>query len=171
MSRSSIAIFGQSELVNPFSLQREDLKLEAISHSLSQLNRYTGHCLFPYSVAQHTCLLIDAVPAKIKRATAAHDWSESFFNDLANPVKRQLPEYMRMENILQERIFELIDEPIENLHACHEYDRRICVDEMIALFPHFDKEWISYAPLGVKIEEWDWRRAKTELLTRLEEII
>jgi hypothetical protein len=158
--------------IDPFNIRREDIDIESISHSLAQLNRYGGHCRFPYSVAQHTCLLIDYVPQQLKRAVALHDAPESFgFVDLPRPVKVRMPDYNKIEGSTLERIFELMDEPIENLFAIKPYDDNICVDEMTALFDTYDPSTDARRALGVTIEYWDWTRAKEELMTRLEAIL
>lgn len=170
MSDPRIAVY-DGGLVNPFLFTKDDLPIEMIAHSLSQLNRYTGHALFPYSVAQHTSLLIDIVPRRLKRAAAMHDWSETLMSDIAHPIKRELPEYMRVESVIQERIFDEFEEPWENMEAVTPFDRRICADEMRVLFPKFDPEWIKYEPLGVKVEEWTWRQAKHTLIMQLKDII
>lgn len=166
-----IAVYGLDHLVDPFDLQTGDIHLEGIAHSLSQLNRYTGHAAFPYSVAQHTCLLVGAVPYRLKRTALIHDWSESFTNDVARPVKIQLPEYREREELIQRRIFEMMREPYENLADLHEWDYRICADEMRILFPQFQEDWIEAEPLNVLITPWDWQFGKAALLKAMKEMI
>jgi hypothetical protein len=158
--------------IDPFAIKFSDIDQETISHSLAQLARYGGHCRFPYSVGQHTCLLIDYVPQPLKRAAALHDWPESFgFVDIPRPVKVQLPDYNMIEDTTTRHLFDLMNEPYENFEAVKIYDTRICVDEMTALFDSYDPTTDARRALGVKIEYWPWERAKAELQFRLEQVI
>lgn len=163
-----MCLWGQRELVDPFNLKKENLRLETMAHSLSQLNRYTGHAAFPYSVAQHSYLLSISVPDHLKRCSLIHDWSEAFTNDVAYPVKITLPEYKAVEEGIQRHIFELMDEPWENIEELHSYDRRICADEMAVLFPDNPNVFKS-EKLGVSISQLPWGVAKHVYFNRLKE--
>lgn len=64
-----------------------------IAHSLAQINRFTGHCTRPYSVAEHSLLVADlareryhATPA-VELAALMHDAHECVCGDMASPVK------------------------------------------------------------------------------------
>lgn len=67
-----------------------------ISHSLSQINRYTGHCKRPYSVAEHSLLAADTArtvfgaPPIVELAVLFHDAHESICGDVASPIKQML---------------------------------------------------------------------------------
>ena len=163
---SQIYLYNQQEPANPFDLKRENLSLETMAHSLSQLNRYTGHACFPYSVAQHSLLLWCVVPEYLKKCALIHDWSEAFTNDVAYPVKIFLPEYKRVEGGIQKRIFDLMGVDFQLMDELHDYDRRICGDEMDVLFPNHTNI-IKTERLGVHIRETPWRSMKTSYLNAL----
>ena len=47
-----------------------DYEIERIAHSLAQINRFNGHAARPYSVAEHSLLVLDI--AKTKLGLDAH---------------------------------------------------------------------------------------------------
>jgi len=75
----------------------DDIHIEDIAHSLSNLCRYVGHCKTFYSVAEHCCRLVDIVPEDLKLQALLHDASEAYLSDLAHPVKEFLLDYQRLE--------------------------------------------------------------------------
>lgn len=66
--------------------------IEEIAHALAQINRFTGHALRPYSVAEHSLLVAaiadseGATPVQ-KLAALLHDAHEAYVGDLASPSK------------------------------------------------------------------------------------
>lgn len=71
-------------------------RVHEIAHSLAQINRFTGHCSRPYSVAEHSLLVsriaadeFDATPA-VQLAALMHDAHESITGDVSSPVKALL---------------------------------------------------------------------------------
>ena len=66
--------------------------IEEISHSLAQINRFTGHCIRPYSVAEHSLLVYDIAVASGANAITClaalmHDAHECVCGDVASPIK------------------------------------------------------------------------------------
>lgn len=93
----------------PFDPHEEDIKIEDIAHALSLVCRFNGHCSNFYSVAQH-CIncaneakLLSYSP-KLQLACLLHDASEAYIADITSPVKKNLPEYIKLEAILQKAI-------------------------------------------------------------------
>jgi hypothetical protein len=97
--------------------------LREIAHSLAQINRFTGHCSRPYSVAEHSLLVariaaddFDASPA-VQLAALMHDAHECITGDVASPVKALLGqvwadfEDAQQKHLLQayqlDRVFEI----------------------------------------------------------------
>lgn len=80
--------------------------IEVIAHSLAQINRFAGHAVRPYSVAEHSVLVCDIVagmglgPAA-QRAALMHDAHECLCGDVASPIKWELgTAWMAFENPL-----------------------------------------------------------------------
>ena len=90
-------------------IRPDDIRIEDIAHSLSNLCRFTGHVKRFLSVAEHCfnvsliCNPEDALPGLL------HDAPEAYLNDLASPLK-YLPgmeEYRRLEAKIQGVICEV----------------------------------------------------------------
>ena len=122
-------------LVDPFKPLVSDVKPRVHMHSISTINRFTGHACHPYSVGQHTLNLIRVVPKHLRRAALVHDWSESWFNDLASPVKADIPQYKASEHQASRFIAFWMHVPFAELDELDQYDKAIYIDERNALFP------------------------------------
>lgn len=137
-------------------------------HSISCLNRYTGHARHPYSVGQHTLNLIRYVPSRLRRAAMVHDWSESWFNDLASPVKAELDTYKHAEHDAQRFIAEVMQVSERELDDLDYYDKAIYIDERNALFPPRTNTGMGDDRTGLGIErryfaEQNWKDIRTKL--------
>lgn len=78
--------------VNPLQLTPDDIDHRDLAHHLSLICRYTGACPEHYSVAQHSVYVAQGMKRRYGCAEAAlaglvHDGGETYFNDLASPVK------------------------------------------------------------------------------------
>jgi len=124
------------DLNNP---RPSDIDLNDILHALSHINRYNGHTIQPYSVAQHTLAMVMFMEAKKSRFAATqaaliHDFPEYLLGDITTPLKRLLgPEYdaltMRLENAICKR-FDVLD---GGRHFRAIYDQSVeSVDKMAA---------------------------------------
>lgn len=65
-------------------------RIEDIAHALAQNNRYNGHTIKPYSVAQHSVLVSQHVPSYLAFQALMHDASECYTTDLPSPIKQVL---------------------------------------------------------------------------------
>lgn len=74
----------------------ETITLADISHHLAQINRYTGACRRPFSVAEHSLLVLEIVERVMaldvhgKLAALMHDAHEAYTQDLSTPAKGQV---------------------------------------------------------------------------------
>ena len=86
---------GYIDLLNP---QPEDIHIEDVAHALSNICRFTGHTRQFYSVAQHsvhTTLLLEEQEFALQ--ALLHDASEAYLSDVSTPLKRLLPDYVKLE--------------------------------------------------------------------------
>lgn len=95
----------------PLEPQIEDIDVEDIAHALSLLCRANGHFKHFYSVGLH-CLNC-AYEAKARGYSnnvilgcLLHDGSEAYLADITRPVKKHLHKYLKIEDVLQAKIFE-----------------------------------------------------------------
>lgn len=76
--------------------QPSTITLNCIAHSLAQLNRFTGHCCRPYSVAEHSLLVCEIVERMFsvdvhgRMYALMHDAHESRTGDLHTPGKLEV---------------------------------------------------------------------------------
>lgn len=73
--------------------QVQSISLADVSHHLAQINRYTGACRRPYSVAEHSLLVLEIVERVMtldvhgRMAALMHDAHEAYTQDLSTPAK------------------------------------------------------------------------------------
>lgn len=168
---------GSGRLVDPFNIVRGDIQPYYVLRALSHINRFTGHGKWPYSVGQHTLILVEHVPAHLKRAALVHDWQESLFNDLASPIKNnpELYAYKRAEHVAGETIAQWMDVPLGHLAELDGYDKRLYADERDALFETIDDlgRGDNLVPLGVHplwFQERPWGDVFDDLLLKYEQL-
>ena len=100
----------------PLNPRPEDVRILDIAHALSNLSRFTGHGKRHYSVSEHsiycTYLLMKMTDdPKILMYGLFHDASEAYCNDIARPLKQNLPEYQAVEKRIQEAVYRSIGLP------------------------------------------------------------
>lgn len=161
MSNPHILI-ANMELINPLDLQPEDIDLEVAIQALSRLPRYGGQTVACYRVAEHVVKLAGVVPDHLRKAALLHDCSEGFgLLDFPHPIKLQMPAYRKIEDSMLQVIFARFGVPWEHMEELTPYDRRICQDEMMQVFPRPYN--IGLEPLGVTIRFWSERKCQTML--------
>jgi len=77
-----------------FDPSPDEITLEDIAHALSLKVRFTGHCAWHYSVAQHCVLgagLLEGTHGPdVALAFLLHELGEVYLPDVASPLKRHL---------------------------------------------------------------------------------
>jgi 5'-deoxynucleotidase YfbR-like HD superfamily hydrolase len=98
--------------VNPVDPTVDMINLEDISIALSNSCRWGGHTPEPYTIAQHSVMVMATLEIvlgkrctnELRRQALLHDASEAYMGDLVAPLKRQMPEYRKVEDGLQKVI-------------------------------------------------------------------
>lgn len=97
------------------------IDIRDIAHSLSLLCRANGHFKTFYSVALHSinCALeakARGYSKRIQLSCLLHDASESYLSDITRPVKKSLPQYLEIENGMQDCIWKkYFKEPLSEI--------------------------------------------------------
>ena len=102
----------------PLEPKKEEIRAEDIAHALSLMTRANGHFPEFYSVAQHCIHCCEeagarSYSARVQAACLLHDGSEAYLADITRPVKKHLPGYLSIEEVLQSAIYEkFLGEPL-----------------------------------------------------------
>lgn len=92
------------KLVDLANFRHEDVRIKDIAHALSLINRFTGHSVTPYSVAQHSVHVSKLIAPEYALWGLMHDASEAYLGDVARPLKAMLPHYKELEEHVQRTI-------------------------------------------------------------------
>ncbi len=139
------------------------ITIQDVAHALSQINRFTGHSRFPYSVAQHSVLGARQLSHEghtegVQREFLLHDAHEAHIGDVASPIKRCLGlawgDFERRHELALRTRFGL---PRDMCKAVKEMDLRMLVTEAAQLLTRPPEPWgIPAEPIeGLKIIQWD----------------
>lgn len=155
----------------------EDIDIYDIAHALSMQCRWTGHCKFHYSVAQHSYYCSFIGPDSEAFDRLMHDAPEAYIGDLNRPLKHYTEAgiaYRRQEAIIQKAIAERfgysVIEPtsVKLADNCMLYaEKEQIVGAKFEEAESWDRYDKSYA---ISIEEWSPSKAKQMFLTRFEEL-
>ena len=84
-----------------FNPQEEELGIRDISHSLSLQCRFNGHTKCFYSVGSHSLIGAELITQKFKKEFLCHENAEVIIGDLVTPIKRQSPEFLKIEKRIE----------------------------------------------------------------------
>jgi hypothetical protein len=95
MSTWMVTITGREHHLSGDEVQQQMIDIYDIAWSLSQINRFTGHAMRPYSVAEHSLFVAelaerDGKTPLVQLACLLHDAHEAFTNDLSSPAKNAI---------------------------------------------------------------------------------
>jgi len=158
------------ELRNP---DPEEIRISDIARGLSRECRFAGQCREFYSVAQHSVLASGLVPQEFALEALLHDAAEAFIKDIPSPLKKLLPEYSRIEEILERVIRRKFGLPEKMSSPVRQADRILLATEKRDLMPHDPCEWTilkGIAPLSERIVPWLPEVAMERFLQRFSEL-
>ena len=125
-----------------------EIYLRDIAWSLSQINRFNGHAKFPYSVGLHSILVSLIVPAKYALCGLMHDATEAYLGDVASPLKRELPEYKKLEFQCWRRLAAKFKLPEIMPAEVHRADKQALALERRILVPQDRSRWAMLKGYG-----------------------
>lgn len=161
----------------PLDPRPEEVDIQDIAHALGSLCRYTGHCRDFYSVAEHSVEVSKLVPPEHALCALLHDAPEAYCNDIARPLKRNMPEYKGIENRIWEAVadrFKLARDMPAVIHAADNAILAVEIKLLMKAAPaglawgKFENPAIDTT--GVRIECLSPRRAKYAFLDRYVEL-
>lgn len=139
----------------------EDIIIEDIASGLSKQCRFAGQGQFFYSVAQHSVLVSEKCAPEDALWGLLHDAGEAYTGDCIRPLKRLLPEFKRIENVIQVFIALKFGLPQEMPESVHRADQQIVFSETAMLFgehhrypnPKEREDFMVISPWGDKYSE------------------
>lgn len=134
-------------LFDVFNPKDEDIKIEDIAHSLSNVCRYGGHSPKFYSVAQH-CVICsyEEGTTKEKLEFLLHDASEAYLSDMPRPIKKNMPNYVEMEDNLLALIFKKFELNFPLSKKVHNVDDSVLAYEYRSFFEIKDENFDFWTP-------------------------
>lgn len=117
------------------------IDLQDIAGALSNLCRYGGHCDRFYSVAEHSILVSRLVRERTGENSVAglwallHDASEAYVVDIPRPVKRQIPQYIAIEDNIQKAVAKRFNLPWPMPDEVHQADHDLLAAELRTYMP------------------------------------
>lgn len=157
------------DLLDPSS---SDFTIDDIAHGLAHTCRYAGQADGFYSVAEHS-LLVSEVAVGYEFAGLLHDAAEAFIGDVTRPLKQLLPEYKRIEALVEAAIFARFG--ISGVsQEVKKADLRVLAAEQAQLMPEGTDAWAEEAGIDaacVQVERLAPDVAKTRFLQRYKELV
>lgn len=170
-SPSTDGMLLQTRMVNPLEPDSFEPELEEICLALPNINRYNGHTIFPYSVAQHSlyCALVGETAYNLCRPheqlmLLLHDGAEAYLQDIIRPIKRHTTDLLlEAEQQITNKIMAIVLQPLNLLQDWHtvgvqqvisEIDTRMAVTEIQQLIPKWEDPLPKHLPYPLRIAEY-----------------
>jgi hypothetical protein len=141
--------------------------IEAVAHSLAQINRFNGHAARPYSVAEHSLLVVEILErqahqqpsANLLFAALMHDAHEAISSDMHSPGKAVIGAAWhhweeRFESLVRSA-FHLHTAAASFRHLVAQADLIALATERRDLMPHIDG-FSSPWPVLAGVQAVDW---------------
>lgn len=156
----------------------QSIAIEDVAHQLALTNRWGGCTREPFSVAQHSCLMVEIVKStELKKIALLHDATEAYIGDMPRPLKVQSPEFRAFEAKAWKAIvqkFGLLVDPEEPLHPEIKKADKLSLKWEAQLFmppaillehPHYS---VPEPPPALEklMVPWHWKTARSTFLAR-----
>ena len=155
----------------PLDPRPEDIDIRDIAHALAMQCRYNGHCRVFYSVAEHSILVSQVVPAEDALYGLLHDAAEAYVGDIIRPLKRHISGYDGIEERIWLTIaarFGLSPELPESVKAA---DNTVLLAEQQQIMGPPPFPWnVQGEPAAVTIAGFDPLLARSEFLDRFRQL-
>ena len=115
--------------------EKSVISIVDIGAALSKMCRFTGHCNYFYSVAQHSVLVSHIVPKEFAMQGLMHDAHEAYTGDMTTPLKRLIPEYQEIESRVEKVVRSHYELPVELDPSVKDADMIMLMNERNALLP------------------------------------
>ena len=143
--------------MNVFEPTPEMIDIVDIAHGLSNQCRFAGHTKEFYSVAQHSIHVCELAPDELKLQALVHEGSEAYMCDMPGPIKKRLPDYLKIEENLMNMIARKFgfDWPMnENVKNA---DKTMLVFEWDNIvLNRFPENWRPMNPMEAKAKFLEW---------------
>lgn len=158
------------KLIDLTNFQPKDVRLPDISHSLSLINRFTGHSRVPYSVAQHSVLVSELTEPEHALWGLLHDASEAYLGDVATPLKSTMQGYCELEEHVQRAVATHFGLGWPIPPEVHLADKQALMAEKRDLITVGHDWGIDVSPSPYPVVPCDWREAKALFEKRFKEL-
>jgi 5'-nucleotidase len=155
----------------------EDVDIVDIAHALAMQCRWTGHCKFHYSIAQHSYYCSFIGPDSESFDRLMHDAAEAYISDLNRPLKHYTEAgvaYRRQEAVIQKVIAERFGFSVIEPKSVKLADNSMLYAEKAQIMGYKFEEaenWEHYDENnGIKIERWSPEQAEQMFLNRFTEL-
>jgi len=109
--------------IDVFDPKEEHINIIDIAHALSHTPRWQGHTQNFYSVAQHSIWCAHRAEDNHCLEALLHDATEAYIGDMPSPIKKYLPDYQKLEKVLDTKIREVFGLPAEMSEEVKQIDR------------------------------------------------
>jgi hypothetical protein len=158
----------------PLDPQPRDVCVRDIAHHLSLICRFGGAVRTHYSVAQHSLIVADILPPRLKLRGLLHDATEAYIGDMVSPLKRFMPEYREVEGRIWAAIvarFGLPETTDTEKAEIKRADNIALVTERRDLLLNFPYTWsVTETPLAAPIAPMTAREAEIKFLETFDEL-
>lgn len=145
-----------------------EFDIEDVAHGLAHVCRYAGQCNDFYSVAEHSLLVSDMVEEYAFEALL-HDASEAFIGDITRPLKQLVPEFKKIEAVVEDAVIERFGMRRDYRAAVKEADLRVLAAEQLQIMAPGCADWAQQAgiePAPIRVRHLRPSEAKYEFLSR-----